>query len=282
MLDDLDKVDWNAVEHAYGPAGNIPALIRSAAGNDAVASKKAWDELWYYLFHQGTRFTASVAAIPFLLEIVGHPRTLRRRDGIMLLVHLAIGYPESALGSEGYTEAFIAQQTSEWIASTPEATEVAQCELHCYRAVSRGVPIFVSRLNARSSPIRTRAAFACAWFFDHASMSVPAIRKQVARETNDASRASMLLALSYLNAITEADVGDALAAQHPPLLRRAAAVALARHDETTTDAAAAVLAEDYRARSRPTPGWFPWQGLDRYADDCAVARNPSLPPRSGA
>ena len=34
MLERLHTVDWNALTHAYGPAGDIPGLIRALAATD--------------------------------------------------------------------------------------------------------------------------------------------------------------------------------------------------------------------------------------------------------
>ena len=60
--------NWAALHHAYGPAGDIPALLRAAeeTGDDLGP---AWNEVWSRLCHQGTVYTASYAALPLLAGI---------------------------------------------------------------------------------------------------------------------------------------------------------------------------------------------------------------------
>lgn len=60
--------DWASLQHIYGPAADIPALLVAA---DAAHSDDApeWDELWGLLYHQGTVYPASYAAIPILADI---------------------------------------------------------------------------------------------------------------------------------------------------------------------------------------------------------------------
>lgn len=57
--------DWQALQCAYGSAERVPELLRRAeeAGPDFG---EAWDDLWSYICHQGTVYTASYAALPSL------------------------------------------------------------------------------------------------------------------------------------------------------------------------------------------------------------------------
>jgi hypothetical protein len=55
--------DWSRLRHAYGTAEDIPGLL-DQAGPDL--SSQAWDDLWSRLYHQGTVYTASHAALPAL------------------------------------------------------------------------------------------------------------------------------------------------------------------------------------------------------------------------
>jgi hypothetical protein len=60
--------DWAALRHAYGAAGDVPALLVAAeeAGED---TGRVWNEVWGRLCHQGTVYTASYAALPLLAGI---------------------------------------------------------------------------------------------------------------------------------------------------------------------------------------------------------------------
>ncbi len=56
--------EWHTLRHAYGSAEDIPALLdQLLLGEDA----EVWDELWSRVCHQDTVYSASFAALPYLL-----------------------------------------------------------------------------------------------------------------------------------------------------------------------------------------------------------------------
>lgn len=59
--------DWSALQHAYGPAGDVPGLLAAATAGGPEAAR-AWEDLWGCLCHQGTVYSASYPAIPYLAE----------------------------------------------------------------------------------------------------------------------------------------------------------------------------------------------------------------------
>jgi hypothetical protein len=60
--------DWAALSHAYGAAGDVPALL-VAAEETGEDSGHEWNEVWGRLCHQGTVYSASFAALPLLADI---------------------------------------------------------------------------------------------------------------------------------------------------------------------------------------------------------------------
>ena len=76
----LDDIDWSALSHAYGSAEDVPELLRrlAAAGSEAHSDDSAEDDeaaneaeevigdLWATICHQGSVYTATIAAVPFL------------------------------------------------------------------------------------------------------------------------------------------------------------------------------------------------------------------------
>ncbi|QSR30891.1 hypothetical protein CFI00_10370 [Nocardioides sp. S5] len=60
--------DWGVLEHAYGPAGDVPDLL-AAAERSGTEPGSAWDELWSRLCHQGTVYPASHAGLSHLAAI---------------------------------------------------------------------------------------------------------------------------------------------------------------------------------------------------------------------
>jgi len=70
VLDTLASVDWSRLHGAYGPAGDVPELIRTMAGPDAEAADKARRLLAGVVYHQGTTYSASPPVVPFLVELL--------------------------------------------------------------------------------------------------------------------------------------------------------------------------------------------------------------------
>ncbi|GAA0466287.1 hypothetical protein Ade02nite_46830 [Paractinoplanes deccanensis] len=64
MLDGLDAVAWGELSHAYGTALDTPGLLRRA-----IHDQEAISELHGSVFHQGSVYSATVAAVPFLAEL---------------------------------------------------------------------------------------------------------------------------------------------------------------------------------------------------------------------
>src|SRR5262245_18811798 len=52
MLEGLGAVDWAALEHAYGSAGDVPELIRALRDRDPEVRNRALWQLWGNIYHQ--------------------------------------------------------------------------------------------------------------------------------------------------------------------------------------------------------------------------------------
>ncbi|HTJ67610.1 MAG TPA: hypothetical protein VL551_08795 [Actinospica sp.] len=68
-LSGLDAVDWSSLEHAYGPATDVPEVLRTLVGDDGEQAEDALYELYSNVWHQGSVYPATVEAVPFLVEI---------------------------------------------------------------------------------------------------------------------------------------------------------------------------------------------------------------------
>ena len=56
-------MDWDKLEHAYGPAGDVPALLEKLTPNE---TDSVWDDLWSRICHQGTVYNSSYPTLPYL------------------------------------------------------------------------------------------------------------------------------------------------------------------------------------------------------------------------
>ncbi|MEV3993874.1 hypothetical protein AB0J57_33845 [Streptomyces sp. NPDC049837] len=58
--------DWSRLGHAYGSAEDIPALLERIASDP---TSERWNDLWSALCHQGSVYSASFAALPWLVGV---------------------------------------------------------------------------------------------------------------------------------------------------------------------------------------------------------------------
>src|SRR4029434_3911202 len=66
---ELDSPRWSELRHAYGAASDIPDLLRQLdtlpAGD---GTREPWFSLWSSLAHQGDVYSASFAAVPYVVK----------------------------------------------------------------------------------------------------------------------------------------------------------------------------------------------------------------------
>lgn len=69
ILLSLDDPLWSELQHAYGSAENIPALLMQL--DDVPSSdgdSEPWFSIWSALAHQGDVYSASFAAVPYVIN----------------------------------------------------------------------------------------------------------------------------------------------------------------------------------------------------------------------
>src|SRR5690348_3356050 len=73
MLEGLDAINWAKLTHAYGPAEDVPGLIRKLASRNARVREGAYRALYGNLWHQHTVYEATAFAVPFLIHLLRAP-----------------------------------------------------------------------------------------------------------------------------------------------------------------------------------------------------------------
>ncbi|MEM8534131.1 MAG: hypothetical protein AAGF95_25010 [Chloroflexota bacterium] len=66
----LDDTPWHTLKHAYGSAYDVPKDIRRLTSSSDVYRENALWHLFGSIYHQGTVYSATVTAVPFLLQIL--------------------------------------------------------------------------------------------------------------------------------------------------------------------------------------------------------------------
>ena len=193
MLDGLDDVDWASLEHAYGPAADVPANLRGLLAGTAEQRDRALGGLYGGICHQGTRYEASAPAVPFLLELIEDPATQGRAAILGLVAGLAVGqhetwlpdgFPDEELraaaagGAELLRDAPPPAEDDEdedfegdtrldyWEAWTSAQRDAfaAYVDLAAYDAVGAGLPVLRDLLADGDAAVRAGAAFTLGWF----------------------------------------------------------------------------------------------------------------------
>ncbi|MFY0532517.1 hypothetical protein [Nannocystis pusilla] len=94
VLVNLDAIDWKSLRHAYGEASDVPKLIRALVSDHPGKREGALDALFSTIWHQGTVYSASPAAVPFLVELLEAEAQEDLPAILELLAHLATGTPD--------------------------------------------------------------------------------------------------------------------------------------------------------------------------------------------
>ncbi|WP_432827960.1 hypothetical protein [Dactylosporangium sp. CA-092794] len=208
MLRALDRVDWAALSHAYGPADDTPALLRQAGSADGEVARAAVSELYGSIFHQGTVYPATVAAVPFLTELA---RTARHdRAGLVWMLG-GLADPRYAYG--------------------PAFPDVRA-------AVAAQLPALLALLPDDDPAVREAAAYAAAW----AGTPAEPLWQRWRAETGEAVRASLALALGAVDPVAAEPELAGSVLHAAPEVRVAAAIALLRVAKPWPDGATAAIA----------------------------------------
>ncbi len=68
----LESHRWSELQHAYGDASDIPPLLVQLVGLPSSANNaEPWLTLWSALAHQGDVYSASFAAVPYVVQALG-------------------------------------------------------------------------------------------------------------------------------------------------------------------------------------------------------------------
>jgi HEAT repeat protein len=136
MLDDLDRIEWGALGHAYGTAEDVPEALRALASADADARAWAQGYLDAAILHQGTIYSATPRVIPFLVRLVAEPTIQERHEILDFLAAVA----ESA----GY------EDDEDW-------GEDDEAAMQCAVELGRGSSLFVELLQDPEPEVRAAA-----------------------------------------------------------------------------------------------------------------------------
>ncbi|MFD0265101.1 hypothetical protein ACFVGY_00685 [Streptomyces sp. NPDC127106] len=227
MLDGIDDIDWAALEHAYGTADDVPELLRAAGSADPRVRDGALDELFSSLCHQGSVYSATAAAVPFLARLaLDGPGD---RLGLLWLLHGA---------ADG---------------AGPEWRQVR-------RAVAAALPPLLALAADADRSVRRTMVWIIAACEDASLPLMPLLRARLAEEDDAEVRADLVTALGLLDVSPEARQkrNRALLSDAEPLVRGAAVTDLLRTAPLPLPAAWVDAALDVCGAGSVHDGCHPW------------------------
>jgi hypothetical protein len=229
MLEQLDVIDWATLDHAYGSAEDVPTLIRDLRSLDLDTRDHALSELFSTIWHQGTVYSASAPAVPFLIALAARPDTPDRPGILYLLQALSDGAsyidahaplaPDSMAricaerGSDLETER---QREQGWVRAA-------------HAAVSAGLPVYCDLLADEDAEVRSYTLYLLASLPEHAPAITLLLRPMLVEEREPLVALSLTAALHALAGTSAPDIAvfeQVLRDTADPVVRLVAAVAL--------------------------------------------------------
>lgn len=93
---DIETIDWESLETAYGSAKPIPDLLTSVLSEDESVALNASSELEGYLCHQHVQLhSGSAAALPFILEALSKTSSAVSEELLFVLFGYALATDDS-------------------------------------------------------------------------------------------------------------------------------------------------------------------------------------------
>ncbi|MFE3519023.1 HEAT repeat domain-containing protein [Streptomyces sp. NPDC059166] len=222
MFTGIDEVDWASMRHAYGPADDVPVLLRGLASADPAERENALDGMYGAVHHQGDVYACTLASIPFLFELAVDPAIPDRGGVIELLT--SIGGIELDEDEEDGLDDLDAEEI-EGVANYAMAAA----------AVSAGSPVFFELVADEDPGVRLAAPLALATLHPAPGRVLTLLRERLPVESDGEVRRALVeaagrIALRHRSlAPGAADWLSRLASEaYPPGLRLAALAQLAR------------------------------------------------------
>ncbi len=193
MLDGLEHIDWHALSHAYGEADDVPGLLRDILSSDDERREQALTMLSLSLCHQGTVYSASAHAVPFLVALLTNDAAQDKAYFLLLLACMAQGdaYHRQHLD-------YFSEDTQQDPAFQNKLAEEVDWAEKTRQTVHQSMSLYLELLSHPDREMRMNAAYILAQFPEDASSIAPFLRSQIAREGDYQAKASMLLNLGAL------------------------------------------------------------------------------------
>lgn len=114
VVQDIRRVDWATLGHAYGRADDVAPQLEALALGDDATRRAAWAELWGNVHHQGTVYEATVPAAGVIADLAKWTAFPDRREAICMLTAMAEGSGQYAAQVAAAVRTATAGLVAEW------------------------------------------------------------------------------------------------------------------------------------------------------------------------
>lgn len=201
LLEGIDDIDWHCVSHAYGPADDVPYLLRSLCSSNEKICDDAIGKLFGNIWHQGTVYEATIYAIPFLIELLKSKET-RNRSAIACLLACIVngyGYLEAHTTSTFFTTVWKGILHKEGKTLEAEMAEELRITSHVRNAAKRSIPFITPYLADPNPETREKVALALSCVPELAEINIPLLASAIRQETDAEVREAMQRAIDRLS-----------------------------------------------------------------------------------
>ena len=204
-LTGLDDVPWRDLHHAYGPASDVPNLLRMLTANDEEVRHSALEDLGGSLCHQGDVYEATAYAVPFLLQLLESPSIPGKYDLLAFLEAIANGGPWLTADHD-WMEEVLTREGRDFQTEIEQAQGYVQA---ARAAVRDGLDTYLECLQDSSAFVRERAfALLCA-LPECGPVLFSEVLPKLEKEPDPATQAQMVHHLGYLLATPPASADPA-------------------------------------------------------------------------
>jgi len=243
LLAGLEDIDWHGLQHAYGPANDVPDLLRLLLSDDETVRDDAWQELYGNLWHQGDVYQATSYAVPFIIQLLNSEAAPDKLGLLAFLQAIATGNPWLS-ERHIWMEPVLARQGRDFQAEIEQAGLYAR---QAREAVGKGLSTYLACLHHPDPDVREIASALLCAFPEQAAHILPAFVAQVESEPEASVKARLLrnLGIYLAKALTTDErtsyvewLERLVRSQESRIVRFAAAIALAQvaGDETAAEA----------------------------------------------
>uniref|UniRef100_A0AAU3HV32 HEAT repeat domain-containing protein n=1 Tax=Streptomyces sp. NBC_01393 TaxID=2903851 RepID=A0AAU3HV32_9ACTN len=190
MFRGIDEVDWASMEHAYGSAADVPELLRGLASPLPQDRETALDGMYGAVHHQGDVYDSTLASIPFLFALAGHPG-LPDRGGIVELLASIGGSDDGETLGDGFGEDGAGGGQG---AEDPGDDNYAMAQA----AVRAGAAVFLGLVTDADPEVRRAAPSALVRFHDEPPHVLGLLSERLRDEQEDGVRLALVESLGLL------------------------------------------------------------------------------------